>query len=192
MTELSKSTLRQQLLTQRQSLAVSDWQSQSLAICDRLRNLPLVQQSQTILAYVSHRQEADLSPLWGQSSQRWGLPRCRENALDWYEWTGPDCLETGAFGIQAPRLDTPRLAVEQVDLLLVPCVGCDRAGYRLGYGGGFYDRLLAEASWQRIPTIGITFSFGLVEHWPHDPWDRPLNYVLTEQECVPVAFTHRP
>lgn len=192
MAPLSKSSLRQQLLTQRQSLSIADWQAQSLAICDRLRALPLFQQSQTILAYVSHRQEADLSSLWGESAKRWGLPRCREKALDWYEWTGPDCLEPGAFGIQEPRLDSPVLTVEQVDLLLVPCLGCDRSGYRLGYGGGFYDRLLAQATWQRIPTIGITFSFGVIDNWPHDPWDRPLDYVLTEQECFAAAFTHRP
>jgi 5-formyltetrahydrofolate cyclo-ligase len=89
-------------------------------------------------------------------------------------------LQSGAFGILEPAADWPQLVVSEVDLILVPCLGCDRAGYRLGYGGGFYDRLLADPDWAQIPTIGITFSPMWVETLPIDLWDRPLDRICTE------------
>jgi len=70
--------------------------------------------------------------------------------------------------------------VNQVDLLLVPAVACDRRGYRLGYGGGFYDRLLSQPEWQQKPAIGIIFDFARLPTLPFDPWDQPLTSICTE------------
>jgi len=59
-------------------------------------------------------------------------------------------------------------------------VGGDQRGYRLGYGGGYYDRMLSQPAWQKISTLGILFDFALWDHLPHDPWDRPLTGFCTE------------
>jgi 5-formyltetrahydrofolate cyclo-ligase len=59
-------------------------------------------------------------------------------------------------------------------------VAIDRQGYRLGYGGGYYDRLRADPLWRKIPTIGIVFNFAYVEQLPIEPWDLPLDAVCTE------------
>lgn len=69
---------------------------------------------------------------------------------------------------------------DEVDLILVPAVACDARGYRLGYGGGFYDRLLSSADWKSKPTIGIVFEYAYVSQLPVDPWDKPLNSICTE------------
>jgi 5-formyltetrahydrofolate cyclo-ligase len=71
-----------------------------------------------------------------------------------------------------------------VDLLLVPMLGGDRRGYRLGYGAGYYDRLQADPAWATVPSLGICFGAELVERLPVDSWDRPLNGVCTEQELL--------
>jgi 5-formyltetrahydrofolate cyclo-ligase len=178
---LDKPTQRRQWLADRRSLTPADWQQHSAAICTNLRQLPIYQQAETILAYSSYRQEPDLSPLWDDRRKLWGLPRCLGRDLVWHLFEPSlNTLQPGAFGILEPAPDWPQLAVAAVDLILVPCVGCDRRGYRLGYGGGFYDRLLADPAWAEIPTIGITFSPMLVEILPIDPWDRPLRMVCTE------------
>jgi 5-formyltetrahydrofolate cyclo-ligase len=178
---MDKPTLRRQWLAQRRSLTPIEWRQGSDQICDRLRQLPEYLQAQTVLAYSSYRQEPDLSPLWADHSKVWGLPRCVDRDLVWHCFDRRvDTLQTGAFGILEPSATCPALSAAEVDLILVPCVGCDRRGYRLGYGGGFYDRLLADPDWTRIPTIGITFSPMLVDQLPVDPWDRPLARVCTE------------
>lgn len=67
-----------------------------------------------------------------------------------------------------------------VDLLLVPAVACDRRGYRLGYGGGFYDRLLSSPEWADKTAIAIVFDFAQLPSLPNDPWDQRLVGVCTE------------
>jgi 5-formyltetrahydrofolate cyclo-ligase len=66
------------------------------------------------------------------------------------------------------------------DLILVPTVACDDQGYRLGYGGGFYDRLLSRDRTLNIPTIGIIFDFAYGIQLPTDPWDMKLKFSCTE------------
>jgi 5-formyltetrahydrofolate cyclo-ligase len=178
---IDKSTRRRQWLADRRSLSPTDWRQRSDQICQNLRQFPIYQQAKTILAHSSYRQEPDLSPLFDDAGKTWGLPRCVDRDLVWHRYDSrADTLQPGAFGILEPAADWPQLVASEVDLILVPCVGCDRAGYRLGYGGGFYDRLLADPDWARIPTIGITFSPMWIETLPIDPWDRPLDQICTE------------
>lgn len=75
-----------------------------------------------------------------------------------------------------------------VDLILVPAVACDRHGYRLGYGGGFYDRMLSLNEWTTPPTVGIVFDFAYLPQLPIDRWDKPLQAVCTETGFTTVNF----
>ncbi len=184
MTELiSKKKLRRSLLLTRRALSPSEWRDLSDRICDHLQNAPIFTQARTILAYFSFRQEPDLSPLF-RDDHSWGFPRCVDNSLVWHLWTPNDLLQTNAYGILEPDPHAPILSPEQVDLILVPGVACDRQGYRLGYGGGFYDRLLSLPPWQSKPTMGIVFGFGYLSQLPIEPWDLPLDYVCTETGLV--------
>lgn len=176
-----KVNLRRSLLQTRQSLTVETWRAKSDRLCEHLTKSPLFEQAQTVLAYFGVRQEPDLSPLFSLD-KIWGFPRCVGNALIWHRWSLQDHshLQLGTYGIPEPDPTCPLIAVEQVDLLVVPAIACDRRGYRLGYGGGFYDRLLGAAEWADIPTIGIVFDFGKVSVLPIDPWDCRLSAICTE------------
>lgn len=182
-----KRQLRRRFLAQRQGMAPAVWRDRSGAIGDRLRGLDVLERATVILAYLSHRQEPDLLPLmgssWGQT-KIWGLPSCEGTRLIWHEWRAEDPLVSGSFGIREPLPDAPLVDRDRVDAILVPLVAGDRAGYRLGYGGGFYDRLLADPAWQRPPAIGIAFDFALVDHLPREPWDRPLQGLVTETQTL--------
>jgi 5-formyltetrahydrofolate cyclo-ligase len=180
MVNSAKNLLRRELLQQRQALSSVLWREQSEQICRHLENSVRFQQAGTILTYCSHRQEPDLSYLFARTDKLWGLPRCVGKDLLWHSWEPQQALVTGAYGILEPRVDLPLLEPGEVDLILVPAVAIDRSGYRLGYGGGYYDRLRANPAWREVPTIGIVFDFGYVDVLPIEPWDLPLDGICTE------------
>jgi len=179
-----KGELRRALIKARQSLPLEVWREKSDRLCTHLQNWPPFAQAQTVLAYLSCRQEPDLSPLFtiDAKKHRWGFPRCEGNSLIWHTCSPEDerSLQTGTYGIREPKPELPVLSAQQVDLILVPAIACDRRGYRLGYGGGFYDRLLSSPDWCCKLTVGIVFEFARLATLPTDPWDQPLQVICTE------------
>jgi 5-formyltetrahydrofolate cyclo-ligase len=99
--------------------------------------------------------------------------------MTFHRWAPGDPVRNGRFDIPVPEA---QIEVEP-DLLLIPCVGIDTARFRLGYGGGFYDRTLAaiEARGLRRPlTVGVAYDSGRVESIPREPHDIPLDVGVTE------------
>ncbi|HBK99569.1 MAG TPA: 5-formyltetrahydrofolate cyclo-ligase [Microcoleaceae bacterium UBA10368] len=176
---LTKTELRRSLLQTRKSLSPEAWREKSDRICNHLQNSPLFTQAKTILAYFSFRQEPDLSPLF-TTPQKWGFPRCVGKDLSWHIWQPGDALHTGIYGILEPLPDAPKIDQSEVDLILIPALGCDLRGYRLGYGGGYYDRMLSKAEWESKVAIGMIFEFALIAQLPVDSWDQPLHGICTE------------
>lgn len=176
-----KAVLRRSLLANRQALPQDEWRHRSDRICAYLQQSFLFTEAKTVLAYFSVRQEVDLSPLFTHP-KRWGFPRCVEQHLIWHSWSPIDHLplQPNRYGILEPHPEALVIHPAEVDLILVPAVACDTQGYRLGYGGGFYDRLLSSAVWSSKPTIGIVFEFAYVSELPTEVWDRPLQAVCTE------------
>lgn len=93
-------------------------------------------------------------------------------------------MAANRYGIPEP-VDARSLRARQLDLLFVPLVGFDSAGYRLGMGGGYYDATLAYARGGRRGhkprLVGVAYECQHADILPHDPWDMPLDAVLTEQ-----------
>lgn len=191
---VEKKKLRQALLKRRQAFSEVQWQAKSEALCQQIEryldNMPNLTARGTILSYFHFRQEPNLDPLFQLSDYDWGVPRCVENELSWHFWQWGDPLIEGKFGIREPLADAPSCSPEQVDLILVPAVACDSRGYRLGYGGGFYDRLFEQHQWRSIPKAGIVFEEMIVSEVPIDPWDVPLDGVCTDYgwHITPARF----
>ncbi len=92
-------------------------------------------------------------------------------------WAPGDILEPAAWGIAEPGLDKPEV---QPDILLVPLLAFDMQGFRLGYGGGFYDRTLAKLRAKKpIVAVGVAYDEQLVDAVPAESYDQRLNWVLT-------------
>lgn len=94
-------------------------------------------------------------------------------------------MKTNRYGIPEP-VDARPVRARELDLLVMPLVGFDRQGYRLGMGGGYYDATLAymrhRRSWRKPRLVGLAYACQGVDMLPHDPWDMPLDAVLTERQ----------
>ena len=180
-TQLEKADLRRRLLKARQAIPEAAWRQKSDRICAHLQQWEVFQQARIVLAYWSFRKEPDLEPLL-RTPGYWGLPRCQGRNLTWHYWSskGQWSLVQGAYGISEPHPQSPQVDVTQVDLICVPAVACDVRGYRLGYGGGYYDRMLSHFPWRKIPTVGIVFEYARLPKVPRAPGDLPLKGICTE------------
>ena len=96
-------------------------------------------------------------------------------------WRGGDPLEPDSCRIPAPLAGAGELPAQALGLLLVPALACDGAGIRLGYGGGWYDRLRADPAWAQVPALAVLPRGCRVEQLPRDPWDVPLQGWLDEE-----------
>lgn len=179
-----KPNLRRLLLQHRRSLSLDVWRTKSDQLIQQLQSLPLFLESQTILAYFSFKQEPDLTPLFTDTSRRWGFSRCVGDSLVWHYWRPSQPLTLGTYGILEPHADLPLVDAQDVDLILVPTVACDHSGYRLGYGGGFFDRLLSDPLWSQKPAIAIVFEDAFLPQLPNDSWDQKLHGVCTDQRSA--------
>ncbi|MGI0482756.1 5-formyltetrahydrofolate cyclo-ligase [Geminocystis sp. CENA526] len=175
---VQKKLLRKKYIQQRLSLSPAQWRSNSDKICQNILDSEIFRQAKVVLSYFSFKQEPDLSLLHQQDKVIWGFPRCEGNNLVWHQWQWGNELDTGKYNILEPLADSPLIDITLVDLILVPSVLLDRTGYRLGYGGGYYDRMLASFPCQN--TMGIVFDFAYIPHLPRESWDKPLKYICTE------------
>lgn len=199
-----KSHLRQQLIKTRSQLNCDELENKNTQICQLIQTTNIFIKAKTILAYFSIKKEPNLAKLFTgnqtNSPKIWGFPRCvggqgsnhdkynqHDKNMTWHQWQPHQPLITGRYGIQEPPPEAVIITPNQVDLILVPCVACDRHGYRLGYGGGYYDRMFSDPQWQNIHTIGITFDFALIDQLPTEPWDCKLNYICTEDQLLTVS-----
>ena len=97
-------------------------------------------------------------------------------------YTGPESVQTGAFGIIEPIVTPQSVSIErEIDLIIVPGVAFDRQLNRMGRGRGFYDRLLSTLS---VPKIGIGYSFQLLDQIPVEEFDKKMDLVITEREII--------
>lgn len=101
------------------------------------------------------------------------------------EWHPDAVLDEGPFGTRQPPRGTPAAVP---DVLLIPLLAFDARGYRLGYGGGYYDRTLAALAdaGHRAVSVGVAFAVQEIETVPHESWDRRLDMVLTERGVLPL------
>jgi len=97
-------------------------------------------------------------------------------------WNEGDPLEDGPFGTRQPADAAPDLVPE---VLILPMLAFDRRGFRLGYGGGYYDRTLAVLRGRRAVTaVGVAYAAQEVAAVPADRHDQPLDWVVTEREAI--------
>lgn len=187
----SKPTLRRQLRQARKSLDGYERDRQQQRIQRFLLAMPQIHHARRIAAYMPFDGEPDLLPFMQRFEHKIWLPMIRPDLhLDFRptftlntQTQRPKNARRNRFGIlESQRL--PILRSAQMDAILMPLVGFDRSGNRLGMGAGFYDRSLVGLRRPRPTLIGIAFDCQQTAHIPADPWDVPLDYIVTNRGII--------
>lgn len=170
--EQKKAALRRQMA----DLPRPDW----TPMLEAFLALPELERADTVLLFYGVGREPDTRGLILELLRRGktvALPRCLpKRQMEARRVAGLEHLRPGPFEIPEPDEDCPVIGRERIDLILVPNLCCDRKGYRLGHGGGYYDRYLAGYT-------GTTAAFcpeeWLREELPRDEFDLPVGLILT-------------
>ena len=196
-TPSDKPALRRELKRRRRTLTAEQQKQAALALCQRLKQLPEIRRTKRISLYLPVNGEIDPTPLIPWLRQRRVaiyLPVLRpfsDNSLWFVAYGDTTPMVKNRFGFAEP---CPRFAAHRhnrlpawaLDTLIVPLVGFDQYANRMGMGGGFYDRSLA---FMRRPgpapsLIGVAHACQQVDALPIEPWDIPLNAVVSDTAIV--------
>ncbi|CAN5520118.1 MAG: 5-formyltetrahydrofolate cyclo-ligase [Actinomycetota bacterium] len=187
----AKRRMRAEVLRRRESLGEEARGSLGAKVLDRIKSLPAYRSAAAILAFSGFGSELDTEGFLRsvlEDGKVLALPRVvREDGarleLHAVESLGRD-LRPGTWGILEPRGDLPKIRISEVDFALIPGVAFDGKGGRLGYGGGFYDKLLANLD-ERPELVAGAFGVQIVAEVPKEPHDIALDLTVTETSCFP-------
>lgn len=176
-----KAALRRQIVAARAQMPATEREAAGRAIRDHVLSLPEVASAGTIAAYYSAGTEPAthslVYALWKRGSYVVLPILLPDGDLDWASYEGPDSLVPGPRGLREPG-EPPRGAqtVSRADVVLVPAIAVDGAGYRLGRGGGSYDRALARVG-EQVPVIALVYDAELVARVPTAEHDQRVRAV---------------
>ncbi|MBP5540967.1 MAG: 5-formyltetrahydrofolate cyclo-ligase [Bacteroidales bacterium] len=177
---MTKQELRKEIRAAKKAVPFLEKCRRSEGIMQQVERLEAFQHAHTVLLYWSMEDEVqthDFVNRWYQTKCLL-LPCVDGDDLRLRQYTGPECLKAGEqFGIGEPT-GPEYTDLERVEIIIVPGVAFDRSGNRMGRGRGFYDRLLKSTP--NAYKVGVAFDFQMVENVPVEPFDVPMNKVITE------------
>ncbi|WP_205596274.1 5-formyltetrahydrofolate cyclo-ligase [Modicisalibacter sp. 'Wilcox'] len=195
--DAQRRALRRTLRQRRRALSPRQQRQASEALCRRLRRLPEVQRARHVALYLPNDAEIDATPLidWlRRRGVRVYLPVLRplaENRLWFVHYHAGTPMVSNRFGIREPDTrhgahHARQLPPWALDLVLMPLVGFDDHGNRLGMGGGFYDRSFAFTRRRRPRPrlIGVAHDCQRVDELPVAGWDIPLDAIVSDRRVV--------
>lgn len=174
----SKQALRSQIREKKRAMSQLDIALRSNALCDMVLASDTYKNAKSIYGYLPFNQEVDLLPLLRQAladGKQVALPKCFGTEMHFIQMTDLSHIQYSAFGAPEPIENEP-VAQDPAALIVVPGLAFDLRGYRVGYGGGYYDRFLAREP--NHPTIALCYDFQIVTHLEAEPHDIPADTVL--------------
>ena len=184
-TDVQKKLLRAAMMSQRHAISVAFRREADRAIAEAVLRHPAYQTASQIFAYVSMPHEVGTRAILEAvlaDGKALGLPVCdtETSGMQFYRLDALSELKAGAYRIPVPPVSAERLLMPAEDtLVIVPMLAYDAEGYRLGAGGGYYDRFLAA---NPVRTVGICYADCRMTQLPHDMYDRKLECCVTEQK----------
>ena len=186
-----KSDLREQCLKERRAMLPDLKAEYDKKICENIINSVSYKYYDTLLLYAALYDEPDLSYLATRAlsdGKRVAYPRCIKGSreMTFHFVSDPSELIPGAYGINEPGEDLPVFDTEapSCSVCFIPAVAADRNGYRIGYGGGYYDRFLSGF---HGTAAAVTFSEFLLDNVPHGKYDLQADFTVTEGGILTVV-----
>lgn len=194
-----RDAIRRSLRALRRRLPDRERSRSAKRVASRLARLPAFSRARWVAAYLPFDGELDPLPSMQRASAA-GKNLClpiidprRRGTMSFGHFHAGSVLLTNRLGILEPcRRMTRRVPLRRVDIVLLPLVGFDDRGNRLGMGGGYYDRFLGDRTrcrWRRPLLVGIAFELQRVENIPHQPWDVPMDLIITERHLYRPSRT---
>jgi 5-formyltetrahydrofolate cyclo-ligase len=179
-----KRAVRRAAIERRDLLSEGERAAKSERIVQRVLALPEVGAAGMVMAFWSFGSEVQTSALierLHEAGKRVYLPRIAGGELEAVAYEPGDPVAATSFGAMEPA-GVEVVPAEQVDVVIVPGVAFDRGGGRVGYGGGFYDRLFSRTA--SVPAVAVAFAVQLVDEVPRGPIDRRVDVIVTEDEVI--------
>lgn len=199
MNQTCQHTLRKSLRQQRQKLSWQQQKQHETLACQHLLSSPYLEKAKKVAVFLSQDGELGtrsvIEALWQQSQIELYLPAL-ETQPNWHMGFSPyrkdSKMQNNRFNIPEPDVSFEQhQSGEEMDLVLMPLVGFDLKGNRLGMGGGFYDRTfefkLKKPQLKKPLLIGWAHACQQVEQLPNEPWDVPLDAIITENGLIPFT-----
>ena len=159
--------------------------SSNLGIFQNMTALPEFKSAETLMIYYSVDREPDTVRIAARAlelGKRVAFPYCcRGGIMDARLVLSLDELKPAMLGIPAPADDAPVIGPDEIDLIIVPALTYDSRGFRLGYGGGYYDRYLPQT---RAFMVGVARESLLRDALPHEPHDVSVDCLVTEKQAA--------
>ena len=183
-----KADLRRALRQIRGQMKTEEKQEADAILCDALCALPAFASCHILLTFAPMGSEPHILPIarvaW-QMGKQVAFPRCGERgSMTFHFVTDESRLQKERYGILTPPADAPTYRGEANALCIVPALGFDRQGYRIGYGGGYYDRFLA--SFEGV-SCGLTYDACLCDTLVREEFDLPVSILITQKEVWHLA-----
>jgi len=170
----------------RKSMKPETKKSADRQIFEKLISFPKFKNSELILTYISVNDETDTISLIKycfENNKRVAVPKClnKNGTMEFFEIKSFDDVNPSYFGLLEPSENCPVIRDFSNSLCVVPAFSYDIKGYRIGYGGGFYDRFLSK---HNVLKIGICYDECIEENHLHDEFDINVDIVITEKQII--------
>lgn len=183
----TKAEIRKRILEVRKSLTVNEIEVKSEAILQNVLKTPEYIEADNILLYADHNNEVMTRGIFDDAvmrNKRVYFPKSDRftNTMVFYRTTSPAQLEKGFMGIPEPKENIQlryRFCANEDTLVILPGVAFDTAGFRIGYGKGFYDKFLSSK--RQLSTMALAFACQIVEELPREAHDIKMDKIVTEE-----------
>ena len=175
---MNKTELRRVIRAQKRAMTEEQINEKSQALGKLFAESDLYKKAKTIYGYLPYNQEVRTVPMLEQAlrdGKRVAVPKCYGDEMRFIYLDDLSAVEKGYAGIPEPIADDP-VAHDETALVLMPGLAFTTTGQRIGYGGGFYDRVLSAEP--DHPTLALCFDFQIQEEIPTEEFDMPVDLVL--------------
>ena len=175
---MNKKELRAMIREKKRAMTPEEINSRSEKLMALFLQSESYKNAKTIYGYLPYNQEVRTVPMLEQAlkdGKRVAVPKCHGNEMKFLFMDDLSKVEKGYAGIPEPIADEP-VADDETALVLMPGMAFDPQGHRIGYGGGFYDKFLAQEP--NHPTLALCYDFQVLDHLETEEFDIPVDCVL--------------